>query len=217
MPKIVVECSNPNDLDEVESIMDQVAGRCNVTYFKQHQGMVDAGVSESKSDSARIIAEDSGETPEAVRHRIRQGEKESGGEKTSPPGGVGQENSEVEKQPGQNDQEEEKDPWPLCSECGTSKVKPNPNPGTKKPLAHGMCNTCRLKYNQIQKGIDPEAERYWGLVAVRITRFRESIQREGKPQTDISDKCRENVVEALEYFVANLKYFEKDMTYAWKE
>jgi len=212
MPKIVVECSNPNDLDEVESIMDQVAGRCNVTYFKQHQGMVDAGVSESQSESARIIAEDSGETPQTVRRRIQRGEKESAQ--------GGQESSGVEKQPGrlaQENSEEGKDPWPLCSECGTSKVKPNPNPGTKKPLAHGMCNTCRLKYNQIQKGIDPEAERYWGLVAVRITRFRESIQREGKPQTDISDKCRENVVEALEYFVANLKYFEKDMTYAWKE
>jgi hypothetical protein len=210
MAKIVVECSNPNDLNEVEAIMDQVAGRCNITYFKQHQGMVDAGVSESQRESARKIAEGTGETPEAVRSRIRRGEKEVGR--------VEPENSEVEKESGgvgQENSEEEKDPWPLCSECGTSKVKPNP--GSKKPLAHGMCNICRIKHNQIQKGIDPEAERYWELVAVRIARFRRSLQRNYKSQTNISDKCRENVVEALEYFVANLKYFEKDMTYGWKE
>jgi len=210
MPKIVVECSNPNDLDEVESIMDQVAGRCNVTYFKQHQGMVDAGVSESQSESARIIAKDSGETPQTVRRRIQRGEKESAQ--------GGQESSGVEKQPGrlaQENSEEGKDPWPLCSECGTSKVKRMPR--YNKPMSHGMCDLCRINHNLTLKGIDPEAERYWRLVAGRITRFRQSLQREGKPQTDISAKCRENVVEALEYFVANLKYFEKDMTYAWKE
>lgn len=210
MAKIVVECSNPNDLDEVENIMDQVVGRCNVTYFKQHQGMVDAGSSKSKSESARKIAEDTGETPQAVRRRIQKGEKES-----AP---VGQENSEAEKEPvqlGQENSEEEKDLWPTCNDCGKNKVKPNPR--NQKPLEHGMCNICRLKHNQTQKGIDPEAERYWGVVAGRLTRFRKSLQRESKPQTNISDKCRENVVEALEYFVANLKYFEKDMTYGWKE
>lgn len=77
MAKIVVECTNPNDLDEVESIMDQVIGRCNITYFKQHQGMVEAGTSKSKSESARIIAEDTEESPDAVRMRISRGEKES--------------------------------------------------------------------------------------------------------------------------------------------
>lgn len=79
MAKIVVECRNPNDPDEdeVESIMDQIAGRCNITYFKQHQGMIEAGTSKSKSESARIIAEDTGETPQTVRHRIQRGEKES--------------------------------------------------------------------------------------------------------------------------------------------
>jgi len=78
MAKIVVECSNPNDMDEVEALVDQVAGKCNVTYFKQHQGMVEAGTSKSKSESARIIAEDTEESHGAVRKRIERGEKESG-------------------------------------------------------------------------------------------------------------------------------------------
>ncbi len=77
MAKIVVECSDPNDLDAIEKAAESFIGKCNITYFKQHKGMVDVGVSDSKSESARIIAEDTGETPQAVRHRIQRGENES--------------------------------------------------------------------------------------------------------------------------------------------
>lgn len=78
MAKIVVECSDPNDLDAIEAATEQFIGRCNTTYFRQHQAMVEAGVSENKSESARKIAEETEETPEAVRTRIRRGEKEAG-------------------------------------------------------------------------------------------------------------------------------------------
>jgi hypothetical protein len=108
----------------------------------------------------------------------------------------------------------EEDSWPTCGVCNKNMVKKAPR--SKNPLEHGMCSSCRENFNMIQNGIDPEAERYWGLVAGRITRFKESIQNEGKPQTDISGKCRRKVVRALEEFVANLKDFEKDMTYGWK-
>jgi len=76
--KIVVECGNPNDLKEVEALVEQAVGKCNITYYQQHKGMVEAGASKSKSESARIIAQGTKESPEAVRCRIRRGEKESG-------------------------------------------------------------------------------------------------------------------------------------------
>ena len=78
MAKIIIDCADPNDLKKVESLVEQTVGKCNTTYFRQHQGMVEAGTSKSKSESARIIAEDLGESPGAVRKRIERGEKEIG-------------------------------------------------------------------------------------------------------------------------------------------
>jgi hypothetical protein len=73
MAKITVECSNPNDLSALEAAVEQAAGRCNITYFKQHEALVDAGKSTSQRDSARKIAEETGESPAAVESRIRRG------------------------------------------------------------------------------------------------------------------------------------------------
>jgi hypothetical protein len=76
MSKIMVECSNPNDLKELEAVMEQAAGKCNVTYFKQHAAMVEAGKSTGQRDSARQIAEETGDSPGAVEQRILRGKKQ---------------------------------------------------------------------------------------------------------------------------------------------
>jgi len=75
MAKIVVECSDPNDLDAIEKASEQIQGRCNITYFKQHKAMVEVGISKSERESARIIAKDIGETEGAVRRRIQKGKQ----------------------------------------------------------------------------------------------------------------------------------------------
>jgi len=79
MAKIVVECQDPNDLDAVEQAVESAVGRCNITYYKQAKQMIEQGVANSKNDAAKKIAEDTGESQEAVRHRIRSGEDEVGG------------------------------------------------------------------------------------------------------------------------------------------
>jgi len=73
-----IECENPNDLESLEKAFDEAVGKCNITYFKQHQEMVNAGISKSIRESSKIIAEDTGESPESVRCRIRRGKKEVG-------------------------------------------------------------------------------------------------------------------------------------------
>jgi hypothetical protein len=75
MAKMMVECSNPNDLKELEAAMEQAAGKCNITHYKQHLGLVEAGKSTSQRDSARIIAAEVGESPAAVEQRIRRGKQ----------------------------------------------------------------------------------------------------------------------------------------------
>ena len=67
MAKIMVECSDPNSLSALEAAVDQAVGKCNITYLKQHEGMVEAGSSKSQRESARKIAADTGESEEAVR------------------------------------------------------------------------------------------------------------------------------------------------------
>jgi hypothetical protein len=78
MAKIVVECSDPNDLQAVEAATDQFQGKCNVTYFRQAKAMVDAGTAKTLHDASKRIAEDTGESEEAVRHRVRRGLKKVG-------------------------------------------------------------------------------------------------------------------------------------------
>lgn len=87
MAKIVVECTDPNDLEALEEAADQMAGRCNVTYFRQAAEMVDKGIAKSQYDAAKQIASQSGETVKAVEHRISRGKKEvpQGGEQEANP------------------------------------------------------------------------------------------------------------------------------------
>ncbi len=75
MAKVVVECADPNDLDSIEQAVDQIAGRCNVTYFKQAQALKQTGAAKSTSEAARIISSDTGESEQAARRRIQEGEK----------------------------------------------------------------------------------------------------------------------------------------------
>lgn len=74
MAKIVVECTDPNDLDAIERSVEDFAGRCNVTYFRQAQAMVDAGKATSLHDAADKIADATGETSKTVEHRIYRGQ-----------------------------------------------------------------------------------------------------------------------------------------------
>jgi hypothetical protein len=76
MAKIMVECSDPNSLSALEEAVDQAAGKCNITYFKQHEAMVEAGTSKSQRESARKIAASTGESEEAARKRIERGRAE---------------------------------------------------------------------------------------------------------------------------------------------
>lgn len=80
MPKIVVECRDPNDLESVEEAVEQAVGRCNITYFRQAKAMIDVGTASSLSNASEKIAEDTGESPRVVRERIVKGEKDLLGE-----------------------------------------------------------------------------------------------------------------------------------------
>lgn len=84
MAKIVVECSDPNDLDAIEEATEEFVGRCNITYFRQAQALQDAGTAQSEREASRIIAEGTGESEETVRYHVRQGAKEVvGGQPTT--------------------------------------------------------------------------------------------------------------------------------------
>jgi hypothetical protein len=56
--------------------MDQVAGRCNVTYFKDAMARIEAGSAASLHDASRQIAEETGETQRAAATRIYRGKKD---------------------------------------------------------------------------------------------------------------------------------------------
>jgi|GEM_PF-2943364 hypothetical protein len=75
MAKILIDCADPNDLAAINEAAEQAAGKCNVTYYNQHEAMVEAGLSSSQRESARIIAEEAGDSEEAVRKRIERGKK----------------------------------------------------------------------------------------------------------------------------------------------
>jgi len=76
MARIVVECANPNDPQAVEAAMEDMVGKCNVTYFKQAEKMKEAGKATSDREAARKIAKDTGESDGAVRLRIQRGRDE---------------------------------------------------------------------------------------------------------------------------------------------
>jgi len=76
MAKIVVECADPNDPKAVEAAIEEMTGKCNITYFKQAEKMKKAGSASSDRDAARKISKDSGESEEAVRQRIMKGREQ---------------------------------------------------------------------------------------------------------------------------------------------
>jgi len=75
MARIVVECSNPNDLEAIVDAVELAAGKCPVTYFKQAKKLQEVGAVKSERAAARKIAEETGESPESVRQRIIDGKR----------------------------------------------------------------------------------------------------------------------------------------------
>ncbi len=75
MPKILIECEDPNSFEAIQEAAFASVGKCVVATYKHHKEMVKAGVSKNKSQSAKKIAEGSGESVDAVRMRIQRGEK----------------------------------------------------------------------------------------------------------------------------------------------
>ena len=73
MAKIVIDCADPNDFTKVVESAERAAGSCTITYAKQHLEMVKAGTSRGVSESARIISDDSDDTPQAARRKIQRG------------------------------------------------------------------------------------------------------------------------------------------------
>ena len=73
MAKIVVECTDPNDLEAVEKASEQIMGRCNITYFKNAQTRVEVGTAKSLNEAAKQIAEETGESKRAVESRVYRG------------------------------------------------------------------------------------------------------------------------------------------------
>ena len=60
---------------------EHVLGRCNITYFKHAQERIEAGTAKSFREASRQMAEETGESEEAVRHRVRTGKNQVGGDR----------------------------------------------------------------------------------------------------------------------------------------
>lgn len=75
MAKIMIDCANPNDFQEVIKQAEKAVGNCTITYAKRDIELQDKGISSSTRESARIIAEETDESPDAVRMKINRGKK----------------------------------------------------------------------------------------------------------------------------------------------
>ncbi len=84
MAKMMIDCSDPNDLKALQEAVERKAGSCSITYARQHQALVDAGRSKSVAESSRIIAAETGETFQAVQHRVHRGLQREELEKAPP-------------------------------------------------------------------------------------------------------------------------------------
>ena len=73
MAKIMIECGNPNDYSEIVEAAEKAAGSCTVTYAKVAQEKIEAGQAASIREAARQMAEETGETEETVRNKVRRG------------------------------------------------------------------------------------------------------------------------------------------------
>ena len=78
MAKMMVECENPNDLDALYEAVEDQAGKCNITYFKQAQAMIESGHAKNINSAAAKMAEQEGVSKEAVRKRIERGAEKVG-------------------------------------------------------------------------------------------------------------------------------------------
>ena len=85
MAKIIVECIDPNDLEAIEQVSEQIAGKCNVTHYRTSEAMKKSGAAKSTFDSAKQISEATGEPLGTVRDRISKGEKKVVGVQQPPP------------------------------------------------------------------------------------------------------------------------------------
>ena len=84
MAKIMIDCANPNDFREVVEQAEKAVRNCIVTYAKRDIELQEKGLSKSTRQSARIIAEETGESPDAVRMKINRGKPQV--EQPVPPG-----------------------------------------------------------------------------------------------------------------------------------
>jgi hypothetical protein len=75
MAKIMIECGNPNDFSEIVEAAERAAGSCTVTYAKVAQEKIEAGQARSVLDAAKQIAPETGESVQAVRRKIQEGQK----------------------------------------------------------------------------------------------------------------------------------------------
>lgn len=75
MAKIMIECGNPNDFSEIVEAAEKAAGSCTVTYAKVAQEKIEAGQARSVLDAAKQIAPETGESVQAVRRKIQEGQK----------------------------------------------------------------------------------------------------------------------------------------------
>lgn len=97
MAKIVVECTDPNDLDAIEKASEQIVGKCDVTHYRTSEAMKESGAAASTYDSAKKIHKITGEPLGTVRYRIKKGKQEV--DKVYQPDATPENNTEKEGTP----------------------------------------------------------------------------------------------------------------------
>jgi len=81
MAKILIDCGELENSQDLEKAIDKILVRaksCNVTYFRNAQARIESGQAKTKHEAAKQIADETGDSFETVRHRIRRGEKKVG-------------------------------------------------------------------------------------------------------------------------------------------
>lgn len=72
------ECGKDANIDEIlAEVFEQLKGgyNCNWSYSQHAKKLKEVGKAKSTNEAAGIISEQTGESKEAVRHKIREGEK----------------------------------------------------------------------------------------------------------------------------------------------
>lgn len=78
MAKIIVDCPDPNNPKDIEKAAEEMVGKCNITYYRQAEQLQKKGKVVGDREASREIAKETGESEEAVRHRIRKGKDQVG-------------------------------------------------------------------------------------------------------------------------------------------